>query len=198
MNANTRSPALYACIGIFAAFIFAAIWVVAAQGDPSWVFGESMISDLGVSDVELTADLFMYGCIVTGLLAFIFGVGKAYTECGSNRLAGILVAIAGAFLVLVGLYNENFGNGNIHNTVAILFFLFLVLGMLASMVGDWAEGKRVNGAVTAVLIMVMIGVAVGKDLAYVESIAVICGLLWIFNASAKMILNVNGQAPVEA
>lgn len=190
MKAFKRNTAPFAVVGIVAAILFAMVWLVAAVNDPNWVLGVNTLSDMGVSDVQLTADLFMYGCIITGLLVFVFGLGKASNEYGSSRASGIMTAIAGVFLVLVGLYNKDFGNGNIHDTVAILFFLFLALAAMASVHGDWTEGKRINGAIGAILIMIVIGVAVGKPLAFVETVAVLCGLIWIISESVKMILNI--------
>ncbi|MDO5861684.1 MAG: DUF998 domain-containing protein [Thermoplasmata archaeon] len=191
MNATKRSPAPFAVIGIVAAFLFAVVWIVAAQSDSSWVLGENTLSDLGVSSVQFTADLFMYGCIITGILIFVFGLGKACCETRNSRAAGILVAAAGIFLVLVGIYNKDFGNGNIHVAVAYLLFLFLILAAIVSIAGDWAEGKRLSACATAILIVIVIGADIGNGLAYIEAVAVACALLWILIQSVKMILNLN-------
>lgn len=190
MNATKRNPAPFAVIGIVTAFLFALVILVAAENDPSWVLGESMISDLGVSDVELTADLFKYGCMLAGILTFVFGVGKAYTENGCSRASGIIIAIAGIFLLLLGYYNSDFGNGNMHETFAWLFFIFLAVAAILSAFGDWAENKKVNSMIACILILVVVGAAVGKPEAYVEFVAVAAGVLWMLSESAKMILNI--------
>ncbi|MDO5852800.1 MAG: DUF998 domain-containing protein [Thermoplasmata archaeon] len=189
MNATKVSPAPFAVIGIVAAFLFAVVWIVAAKNDPSWVFGDNTLSDMGISDVQLTADLFMYGCIITGILILVFGAGKACSEAGYSRASGILLAAAGVFLVLVGVYNKDFGNGNTHETVAWLFFVFLALAAIVSIFGDMAEGKRLNGIITTILVLICIGVCIGNTLAYTEGVVVACSLIWLLAESAKMILN---------
>ncbi len=189
MNASKCDSAPFAILGLITALFYAAVWIVAAASDPTWVFGESMVSELGISDVQLTADLFKYGCIIAGLLIFVFGLGKAYTQKEANRTSGILIAIAGIFLILVGVYNMNYGNGNIHNTVACLFFAFMALAVIASMLGDWAEGRGISVAVSAIFIVVVIGTSVGNTLPYVEAIAIICALIWLVAQSVKMIVS---------
>lgn len=191
MKAFSCNTGPFAVIGIAMAFFFAMVWIVAASNDPNWSLGVNTLSDMGISDVQLTADLFMYGCMIAGALAFVFGLGKAYNEANASRASGIMVAFAGVFLILVGLYNKDYGNGNLHQTVAMLFFFFLTVAAALSVFGDWAEGKRVNAVISATLIVIVIGAAVGNTIAYVEAVAVICGLLWIMNESVKMILNLN-------
>ena len=123
MNVSYRHPGPFAAIGLLAAFAFAVIFAVAANADSSWIYGESMISDLGVSDVQLSADLFNYGCLIVGVLLFVFGVGKAACEFGCNRASGCMLAIAAIFLILIGYIHSDFGNGNTHEAIAILLGL---------------------------------------------------------------------------
>lgn len=190
MNVSYRHPGPFAAVGILAAFAFAVILAVAANADSSWIYGESMISDLGVSDVQLSADLFNYGCIVVGILLFVFGIGKAACEFSCNRASGCMLAIAAIFLILIGYIHSDFGNGNTHTTIAILFFLFLFIAAVLSAIGDWKDGARLNGAVTSVLILVVLGCAVGMNIEKVEVIAVACAIVWVMAISAKMILAV--------
>lgn len=190
MNVSYRHPGPFAAVGILAAFAFAVILAVAANADSSWIYGESMISDLGVSDVQLSADLFNYGCIVVGILLFVFGIGKAACEFNCNRASGCVLAIAAIFLILIGYIHSDFGNGNTHTTIAILFFLFLFIAAVLSAIGDWRDGARLNGAVTSVLILVVLGCAVGMNIEKVEVIAVACAIVWVMAISAKMILAV--------
>lgn len=187
MNVSYRHPGPFAVVGLIAAFAFAVILAVAANADSAWVYGESMISDLGVSDVQLSADLFNYGCVVIGILLFVFGVGKAACETGCNRASGCLLAIAAIFLVLIGYIHSDFGNGNTHDTIAILLFAFLFVSMVVSAIGDWTEGYRLNGALTAILIVVCLGCAVGMPIAQLEVIAAACAVVWVLGISVKMI-----------
>ena len=151
MNVSNRHPGPFAAIGLLAAFAFAVIMIVAINGDSAWVYGENMLSDLGISDVQMTADLFNYGCM-----------------------------------------NSDFGNGNTHDTIAILFFLFLFVAMVLSAIGDWRDGARLNSALTVVLILIILGCAVGMTVEALEVITVACGIVWLAGISAKMIIPKKG------
>lgn len=198
MNATKHSPAPFAVVGIVAAAFFAMMWIVAANGDSTWVLGESMISDLGVSDVEDTANEFMYGCIITGILVIVFGIGKAYCEQGASTASGIFLAATGLFLALVGIFDENYGNGDAHDAFAYMFFIFLFVAAACSIFGDHAEGKKINAAITAALILIVVGAIVGKEEAYYESAAAVCALLWIVAESVKMIFDIKPSASPQA
>ena len=187
MNVSYRHPGPVAAIGLLAAFAFAVIFAVAANADSSWIYGESMISDLGVSDVQLSADLFNYGCLIVGVLLFVFGVGKAACEFGCNRASGCMLAIAAIFLILIGYIHSDFGNGNTHEAIAILLFLFLFVASVLSAIGDWKDGARLNGALTSILILAVIACAVGMNIEKVEVIAAACSIIWIMGISVKMI-----------
>ena len=58
MKEENRSAAGFGAIGLVAAFIFSIVWVVAACADPSWSVGNDYVSQLGVSDVTLTKNIF--------------------------------------------------------------------------------------------------------------------------------------------
>ena len=192
MNVSNRHPGPFAAIGLLAAFAFAVIMIVAINGDSAWVYGENMLSDLGISDVQMTADLFNYGCMIVGILVFVYGLGKAVCEAQCNRASGCILAIAAIFLVLIGYIHSDFGNGNTHDTIAFLFFLFLFIAMVLSAIGDWRDGARLNSALTVVLILIILGCAVGMTVEALEVITVACGIVWLAGISAKMIIPKKG------
>lgn len=187
MNVSYRHPGPFAVIGLIAAFALAIVIVTAIMGDPAWVYGENMLSDLGVSDVQSTADLFNYGCIVIGILVFVFGLGKSLCESSCNRASGCMLAISGIFLILVGYINSDFGNGNTHDTIAILCYLFLFIAMVLSAIGDSRDGYRLNSALTVVLILIILGCCVGMNIESLEVITTACAIVWLAGISAKMI-----------
>ena len=188
MNVSNRHPGPFAAIGLLAAFAFAIVLIVAINGDSAWVYGENMLSDLGISDVQMSADLFNYGCMIVGILVFVCGLGKAVCETKCNRASGCILAISAIFLILVGYIHSDFGNGNTHDTIAILLFLFLFIAMVLSAIGDWRDGARINSAITVVLILIILGCAVGMSIAALEVITVACGIVWLAAISAKMIV----------
>ncbi len=194
MNATTHNPAAFAVVGIVAAALFAVMWIIMAEGDPTWVLGENTLSDLGISINDDVATEFKYTCMITGILLLVFGAGKAYCENGASTASGVFAAIAGVFIVLVGLYNKDYEGGDLHNTFAYLLFIFLAIAAVCSMFGDHAEGKKINAAITAALVLIVVAAVVGKDLAYVEAVAAVACIVWIAAESVKMILNVKTPA----
>lgn len=195
MNA-IRNPAPFAVIGLIMAFLFAIVWIVAAENDPTWVLGESKLSELGVSTYDFTADAFKYGCIVSGILCLVFGIGKSLCEDGSSCASGIMCAVAGIALACVGYFTTE-SNADVHDIAAYLLFVFLALAVALSVHGDWTEGKRINGLVGIILFAMVIACLVGKDIAYTEAVAAICGLIWILSESVKMILCVKAEKDVK-
>ncbi len=186
MNASFRNPGPFAAIGFLAAFALAVIITVAINADPSWVYGENMLSDLGISDVDLTKNLYNYGCIIIGILTIVFGIGKAVCETGCNRASGCLVAIAAVFMVLIGFVQADFGNGNTHDAAALIAFIFMFCAMALSAVGDWKDGAKLNAALGSILVLIVIGCFAGMDVEKVEIIALACGIVWMLGVSAKM------------
>ncbi len=195
MNA-IRNPAPFAVIGLIMAFLFAIVWIVAAENDPTWVLGESKLSELGVSTYDFTADAFKYGCIVSGILCLVFGIGKSLCEDGSSCASGIMCAVAGIALACVGYFTTE-SNADVHDIAAYLLFVFLALAVALSVHGDWTEGKRINGLVGVILFAMVIACLVGKDIAYTEAVAAICGLIWVLSESVKMILCVKADKDVK-
>ncbi len=186
MNVSFRNPGPFAAIGFLAAFALAVIVTVAINADASWVYGESKLSDLGISDVDLTKNLFNYGCIIVGVLTVIFGIGKAFSETGCNRACGCIIAIAAVFMILIGFVQADFGNGNTHDAAALIAYVFMFAAMALSAVGDWKDGSKLNAALSGILILIIIGCLVGMDIEKVQVIALACGIVWMLGVSAKM------------
>ena len=189
MNSGKIGPAGFGIAAILGAFIFSVAWIIAVCADASWVLGENTISDLGVSDVQISADLFKYACIISGALFAIFGIGKAIFEEKSNRASGIITIIAALALIGVGVYNKDFGNGNAHLFVAIVFFLFTGIVAILSGYGDYHEKKTIPLAVTVVAFTAALFAFATCDLPLAEVAVVICILIWITTQGAKLAMS---------
>lgn len=187
MSMSYRHPRPFAVIGLLVAFASAIVLAVAINSDTTWVYGENTLSDLGISDVQLTADLFNYGCIVFGILLFVYGIGKAMCEASCNRASGYFVAIAAIFLTLIGCIRSDFDNGNTHDAITILLFLFLFVSMVLSAIDDWKANYRLNSALSVIVILVILGCAVGMNIESLEVIIVTCAIVWLAGISVKMI-----------
>lgn len=186
MNVSYRNPGPFAAIGFLAAFALAVIITVAINADVSWVYGESKLSDLGTSDVDLTKNLFNYGRIIVGILIVVFGIGKAYTEDGCNCASGCFTAFAAFFLIIAGIMQANSGNSDTAEIAVILVCIFQIVAVALSAVGDWKEGAKLNAALSSILILIIVGCLVGMNIEKVQLIAIACNIVWMLGASAKM------------
>lgn len=186
MNVSYRSPGPFAAIGFLAAFALAVIITVAINADASWVYGESKLSDLGTSDVDLTKNLFNYGRIVVGVLILVFGIGKAYTEDGCNCASGCFVAFAAVFLIIAGFLQTSSGNSDTVEAAALFVCIFQIVAVALSAVGDWNDGAKLNAALSSILILIIIGCLVGMNIEKVQVIAIACNIVWMLGVSAKM------------
>ena len=189
MNVSYRNPGPFAAIGFLAAFALAVVITVAINADTSWVYGESKLSDLGVSDVDLAKNLFNYGCIIVGVLIVVFGVGKAYNEDGCNCASGCFAAFAAIFLIIAGFLQANSGNSDTVESVVLLVSIFQIIAVALSAVGDWKEGAKLNAALGSILILIIVGCVAGMNIEKVQIIAIACYIVWMLGASAKMTYN---------
>lgn len=186
MNSRKIGSAGFGIAALLGAFIFSVAWIIAVCGDASWVLGENTISDLGVSDVQISADLFKYACIITGVLFAIFGIGKAIFEKKANCASGIFAIIAALALIAVGVYNKDFGNGNAHLFVAYMFFLFTAIAAILSGYGDYHEKKTIPTAITVVAFVVGLFAYATCSLALAEVVIVVCILIWAAAQGVKL------------
>ncbi len=72
-NVNNHSAAV-GWIGIFAVVALAVVWIGRYLEETCWTWGINTISDFGA--LGKSADVFIYGIIVVGLLISIYVVGK--------------------------------------------------------------------------------------------------------------------------
>ncbi len=187
MSEYKSSPAPLAIAGICGAFAFAVLWLVAVFADSSWVFGENTLSDLGVSEVSAAADAFNFGCMITGCLVVIYGIGKAWSCKGYAAASGAYILVSGILLVLIGLFTED--SGNIHNYFAILFFILILLAVIITAVGDSKAGNNLFAAVGGIVALIAISGLFIESIEGAEAIAVICILAWLVFDSIKLALS---------
>jgi hypothetical membrane protein len=93
----------------------------------SWV--ENALSDLGVMS-GVTASVFNYGLIVSGLLGFVFALG-VFVFLGEgvvSRSGAFVLVLAMVALAAIGVFPENVRP--VHFLVSVAFFVFLPISML--------------------------------------------------------------------
>lgn len=183
MKANTEHRIAVAWLGLIAVAAFTIAWIVAAAIDSStWEFGVNAISDLGASDSD--ARYYMtIGCLVTGFMLAGFGVCTAtastrYKNGTGYSVGGLLLLLAGIFLILNGVISSDVGNGNAH-TFACYSFSFLTFFAFASYaVGTWKNGQRLFPGFSVLVSCIVIAMAVSWDFEMTECWAAVICLLW--------------------
>jgi hypothetical membrane protein len=93
----------------------------------SWT--DNALSDLGVRD-GITAALFNYGLIVSGVSALVFDAGlfKLLHEEKTGRIGALLFGSATIALTLIGIFPEN--TKQTHHYVSVAFFVLFPIAML--------------------------------------------------------------------
>jgi len=171
-------------IGLVAVVIFSLGWLFATLVDTTWVFGENMLSDLGASTSE-GRNYFNGGAFFGGILVMIAGIGIASTKKYRTYAAsGIFIAIAGAFLAMIGLFPTD--TGNTHLMFAFGLFAVGIIGMLVMCAGDWKYGRALFGGLTMMFLAIIVITYFVESLEYTEAIAVIVFLIWFAMSSVKM------------
>lgn len=183
LKLNTEKTAAIGLVGII---IFSICWICAVILDGTWVFGENMVSDLGVSDTDAKY-FFNYGCIAAGIIIYVYGILTAYfNKLTLDRVCYVLIAIAGMFLIGVGTFTEDLGWP--HNLCAYSLFIAVFISAILRIILDLINRDRVFAAVTSVLIISTIIVAVTQTFPFLEAFAIIIILIWITLVCLKTII----------
>lgn len=183
LKLNTEKTAVIGLIGII---IFSICWICAVILDGTWVFGENMVSDLGVSDTDAKY-FFNYGCIAAGIIIYVYGILTAYFNKSTlDRICYVLIAIAGMFLIGVGTFTEDLGWP--HNLCAYSLFIAVFISAILRIILDLINRDRVFAIVTTVLIISTIIVAATQTFPFLEAFAIIIILIWITLVCLKTII----------
>lgn len=171
-----------AALAIFIPPLFAVLWIASATIDGKWVFGVDSLSRMGISENVLSAALFNYGCIGTGAMGMVVGMGMAIHQDGFRRLKGVFYTAGMFFLMLVGVFPMSLGS--IHYIVASIFGLCCLCALVCSMIANWGLGKytEING----VLVVVSLILIATQPFALWEAILVIISLFWTMSQGLSM------------
>ena len=125
--------------GLAAPLVFLALYCIAMVGDPEYVFFKNYLSDLGVGSM---AWAFNSAVIIAGALMIPFAllaVRPALRGGIVAELAVVLTVIAAMFLILVGVFTEDYEGT--HYTVSMGFFMsFLAALFFYSMKFAFSDG----------------------------------------------------------
>ncbi|MDR0778657.1 MAG: DUF998 domain-containing protein [Methanomassiliicoccaceae archaeon] len=126
---------------------FGLSWYIAALSDPAWTFGANYLSDLGVSDNEMSRLFFNGGCILAGILLAVTGTAVLTSMKGRlYKAAGLCTMIAGIAMAFVGVFTED--AGSLHFYIACVAFGMGFLALIFVAVKDRMNGLRALSALT--------------------------------------------------
>ncbi len=124
----TRWETVGTLCGLASPLAFLVLYLTAMAGDPDYTFFENYLSDLGVGPMALA---FNTAVIVAGSLTIPFAVLSVRPALGGGIAAEAGVAmtvVAADFLVLVGVFTEDYEDT--HYQVSVGFFLSMLLALL--------------------------------------------------------------------
>ncbi len=179
--------------GIAAAAVFIISLMAAVSLDGGWVLGENTLSDLGASATDARL-AFNYGCcVLTAVLLAVFGFSSAaYAANRSTAVGGIVMIIAAALLVMVGLIAKDSGDGTAHNLVSYTFFLTAFIAVCLYASGFWLNGRKLFAGLVLAALIALVGVYLGHGLAMLEVWGVFAALACVVMAAADMMMTEPG------
>jgi len=164
---------------------------IASYPQFSWV--DNALSDLGVVP-GVTAPLFNYGLIISGILSFIFATGM-FVFLGKSRISrtgAFVFVLATVALTAIGVFPENVRPT--HYLVSVAFFVLLPISMLVITGAFWLRGQvrmAVFTLVSAVAALtpwiLLLIVRYVSGVAVPEAASALAGSVWIVVLSSKML-----------
>ena len=164
--------------GIVAPLVFLVLYSVAAVGDPEYVFLQNYLSDLGVG---ARAVFFNSAVIIAGGLTVPFallGVRPALDGGIAANAAVLLTVVAAVFLMLVGVFTEDYGGT--HYAVSVGFFMTMLAALLCysfTLHFSNALGRRVTDLTMAAAGLGVVLTVIGFD-PQTETVAVLAIVVW--------------------
>ncbi len=180
-----RIPPLkvFGYVALAAPVFFAVMWIASATTDGAWQFGVLSLSDMGISKNPLSAFLFNFGCIATGICGMFIGFGMFTYGKKTLKTGGIIYMAGMFFLSLVGVFTLD--NYQAHEFVASTFGLVASAAVLVSSVSDW----RLSWYIYADVFLIVFSAiqVIAQPFAVWEAFITITAMIWIFIMGIKML-----------
>jgi hypothetical membrane protein len=128
-NRNQALERIGASSGILSPIIGFVCIITAIATYPNFSWTNNALSDLGVIP-GITALVFNFGLIASGLLAFNFAIFGLYIYFSRNNLGKIgsaLFAVGSLALIAIGVFNENYSPT--HYLVSVAFFTLVPIAL---------------------------------------------------------------------
>lgn len=186
MKVSKDHSIAFAWFGLTGVAAFIIAWFCADGIDAAWRFGVDNISDLGVSETDAGL-YFNYGCIITGVLLAVMGIGRAvYGKTAGHIAGGLLIVFGSIALAFVGIYAAD--EGGMHNFVAVCAALFMFSAMIAVAAGNWSADRKLFAGIDIVIIFLIMAMFLAYDVAGFEAYGIILAMMWIITESTNMVI----------
>ena len=134
MDLRRFGPVPYAWAGIAAVIVMVAAVVICYFSDPSWDYEGGSMCDFGISDIGYVALTFIWGCIISGFLFVVSGLGwYLFDESKYVRYGGLIVSLAGISLMCVGILDKTY---DFHQWVTIIFAVIFIIAVAIVSIQD--------------------------------------------------------------
>jgi hypothetical membrane protein len=177
---NERFWALFGLVGPLVAYVFIGVSIASAPWFSWW---NNALSDLGHALRGESAVYFNFGLLLTGLLIFVYSMTVFWKYAKYTSLFLFATAFA---LQLVAVFTEVYGQ--LHLTVSVIFFVFLILSCLVYAV----EKRSVLGALSFIIGLGTWILYWGKiyqaGVAVPEIISATAAMSWVVLSAVKIIL----------
>jgi len=175
---NLDSRRLGTICGLLAPTAFLTLYVIAMANDPEYTFFENYLSDLGVG---AAAWAFNSAVIIAGSLTIAFAILTLRPTLEGGIIVDLAVGftmVGGVFLILVGIYTEDYED--LHTIVSMGFFLSMEVALLFYSISLYRApvlGKDITWFTVAVLLLGVVIIALGFN-PQTETVAVLAIVLW--------------------
>ena len=131
-----------AACGIVSPIVAFICILIAIASYPAFSWTNNALSDLGVVS-GVTASLFNFGLLASGILAFnfaIFGLFNYFGKSWVGKIGSTVFAAATIALIAISVFNENFSPT--HYLVSVAFFTLAPIALFILTFGFWLNHKR--------------------------------------------------------
>ena len=179
---NVPGLKMFAYLAFIMPLFFFVIWILSATIDGEWAFGVNSLSDMGISENAVSAFLFNFGCITTGIFGAIIGFGMFAYGKRTIKYGGMLYIISMIFLAFVGVFTLP---QTMHYVVASSYGAFFALSVVVSTPSDW----KVSWYLYFDIVFIVAGIIIVSTQVFAvwEAVMVIAACIWTFVLGYKML-----------
>ena len=155
MDLKAMGPKPYACAGLAAPVIMIVCVLFCVMFEDGWDYKVNSMCDFGVSSNPAVAAAFIGGCLVSGVLFMVAGLGWIFFEESKYvRIGGAVVMVSGVALMCVGVFDKTY---DFHPYVSIVYALIFIVAIAFVCLQDIIDRHLI--LVFGFLILALYGVA---------------------------------------